>query len=102
MGWAVAPFSFNSSISSSRMPRARRSTAFDGRVDRLDDAEAHVMIAIGGDAVDVLQEEVSESFDLGQALPPKRLKGVKERRRVTDRPTASRGRRGRASALQYE
>lgn len=42
---------------------------FDGGVDRLHHAEADPVIAVGGDAVDVLQQEVAQSFHLGQALP---------------------------------
>jgi hypothetical protein len=43
-----------------------------GRVDRLDDTETNVVIAIGADAVDAPQQEVAEAH-LGQALPPQRL-----------------------------
>jgi hypothetical protein len=45
---------------------------FDGPVDRLDEAGAHVMIATGGDGVDGLRQEVAEPLRLRQPLPPLR------------------------------
>lgn len=46
---------------------------FDGRIDRFDDAEPHGMIAVGRDALDVLQEKVAELFHLRQTLPAQGL-----------------------------
>ena len=50
----------------------------DGGVDRLDDAEANGMIAVGRDPLDVLEEEVAEALHLGQALPAERLDPPKQ------------------------
>src|SRR4051812_26816803 len=46
---------------------------FDSRVDGFDDAEAHWLVAVGGDALDVLQHEVAEQLHLGTALRAERL-----------------------------
>src|SRR4029434_9706644 len=42
---------------------------FDSRVDRFDHAEPNRMIAVGGDAVDVCEEEVPQPLYLWEALP---------------------------------
>src|SRR5262245_14177989 len=73
MGWTVAHFSFSNSILSSRMPRARRRTGFDGGVDRFDVTAANDMVAVGGDTVDVLEEEIAQLLHLWEALPPQGL-----------------------------
>jgi hypothetical protein len=65
MGWAVAPFRLRRSISSSRIPRAAQHTS-DRRVQRFEDAESGWVIAVRGDAVDVLQQEVAEALHFGQ------------------------------------
>jgi hypothetical protein len=56
--WVVS-----SSISSSIMPRARRSTAMTGVLIWIDDAEAHLIIAVRGDALDRTEEELTEPRD---------------------------------------
>jgi hypothetical protein len=43
--------------------------AFDGRINRLDAAETDPVVAVGGDAVDVSQQEVSEALHFWQPLP---------------------------------
>src|SRR3990172_2391247 len=42
---------------------------FDSSVNRLDDAEADRVIAVGRDPVEMLEQELAESFHLGQSLP---------------------------------
>ncbi len=54
---------------------------FDRRVQRLDDPEADRMMAIGGDAVDVVDERVAELLHLGQPLPAQRLQPAEEKPR---------------------
>src|SRR2546425_10571301 len=46
---------------------------FDGGVDRLDDAEADVVIAIGGDPVEMLEQELTQPVHLREPLPPERV-----------------------------
>src|SRR5258708_24278645 len=41
---------------------------FDGGVDRLDDAEADLVIAVGGDPVEMREQELAQPLHLGQAL----------------------------------
>jgi hypothetical protein len=43
---------------------------FDGGVDRFDDPKPYGMIAVGGDPLDMVEEEVSQAFHFGQSLPP--------------------------------
>ena len=43
-------------------PACSPENSFDRRVDRLDDTEADRMIAVGGDALEVTEEEVAESI----------------------------------------
>ena len=45
----------------------------DRRVQGLDDAEAHGVVAVGLDAVDVLDQEGAELLHLRQSLPAQRL-----------------------------
>ena len=45
---------------------------FDGGVDRFDDPEPYGMTAVGGDALDMSEEEVPEVFHFRQALPSQR------------------------------
>jgi len=49
--------------------------AFGGRVDRLYHAKAHLMIAGGRDAADVLQQEVAEALYVGHVLYRSRFPG---------------------------
>ena len=42
---------------------------FDRGVDRLDDAEADRVIAVGGDPLDMVEEELAQPVHLRQALP---------------------------------
>src|SRR5829696_1896360 len=51
----------------------------DGGVDRLDDAKAHRVIAVRGDALDVAEQEVAEAFHLGQPLPAQGLDPAQEK-----------------------
>src|SRR4030095_867496 len=64
------PFEFEQQHRFIAHPARAAKHGFDGRVDRFDDAEPNRMIAVGGDAVDVFEEEVTESLHLGEALPP--------------------------------
>lgn len=57
---------------SSRMPRATQH-GFDGGVDRLDDAKTDVVIAVGGDPVEMLEQELAQPLHLGETLPPERV-----------------------------
>jgi hypothetical protein len=52
--------------------------ALERRIHRLDDAEAHGMVAVGGDAVDVYQQEPAEPLRLRQPLPAQRLHPTEE------------------------
>lgn len=52
---------------------------FDGRVQRLDDAEPHGMIAVGGDAVEVIHQRVAELLHLRQPLPTQGLQPAPEK-----------------------
>ena len=72
IGWAVAHLSFSSSTCSSH-PACPSKDGFDRRVDRLDHAEAHGVIAVRGDALDMTEEELAEAIHLRQALPTKRV-----------------------------
>jgi hypothetical protein len=51
---------------------------FDRRVDRLDHAEAHGMITVGRDPLDMPEQEVPEALHLGQALPAERLEPTQQ------------------------
>src|SRR5258708_40294155 len=46
---------------------------FDGGLDRLDDAEADLVIAVGGDPLEMLEQELAQPLHLGEALPPERV-----------------------------
>ena len=59
-------------------PAGATQHALDGRVDRFHDPEADAMVAVGGDAVDMHEEEVAEALHLGQALPAQRLHPAEE------------------------
>jgi hypothetical protein len=54
-------------------PACSPEDSFDRRVDRLDDTKADRMIAVGGDALEVTEEEVAESLHFREALPAQRL-----------------------------
>src|SRR5712691_9949110 len=65
IGWAVAHFSFNSSIASSRMPRARRSTAL-------------IVVLIESLALAAVEADMARLFPGARAIPlgQKRLLGA--------------------------
>jgi len=67
------PFQFQEQHFLIAHARDRRSPAFDGRNQRLDHTEANLVIALGCDAFDMLQQEVTEPFYFGQSLPAQRL-----------------------------
>jgi hypothetical protein len=50
----------------------------DGRVDRLDDAKPHRVIATGGDAVEMREQKLAEAFHFRQPLPAQRLDPAEE------------------------
>src|SRR5205085_3631663 len=50
---------------------------------RLDDAKADRVIAIGGDAVEMIHERVAELLHLGQSLPAQRLQPPEKKPRHT-------------------
>jgi hypothetical protein len=54
-------------------PACPSKDSFDRRVDRLDHAEAHEVIAVRGDAADMTEEELAEAIHLRQALPTERV-----------------------------
>ena len=70
IGWARRrPLEFQHQhglVSHASRPTQHR---FDSGVDRLHDAEPHRMVAVGGDPVEMLEEEVAQPFHLGQSLP---------------------------------
>jgi len=45
-------------------PAGATNPAFDGRVDRLDHAEADPMVAVRGDAINVREQDVAETLHL--------------------------------------
>jgi hypothetical protein len=51
-------------------PARSTEDGFDRGVDRLDHAEADPMIAVGGNSLDVLEQELAQSVHLRKALPP--------------------------------
>src|SRR5882672_10048733 len=54
---------------------AARSTEHgcDGGVDRLDHPEPDLVIAVGGNPVEMLEQKLAQPLHLGKALPPKRI-----------------------------
>jgi hypothetical protein len=70
-------FNFSSIIFSSLMS-GPVVVLLDRRVDRFDDAQARVMIAVRGDAFDVFHQEVTEQLHLEQALPTQGLEPSQE------------------------
>ena len=54
---------------------AARSTedGFDGGIDRFDDAEPDVVVAVGGDPVEMLEQELAQPIHLWEPLPPQRV-----------------------------
>ena len=52
---------------------------FDRRVNRLDDAEADGMVAVGGDALDMTEKEVAQALHLRKALPSQRANPAEQK-----------------------
>lgn len=59
-------------------PASAADDRFDARVDRLDDSEAHRVVAVGRDPFDMTEEEVTQALHLGQSLPPQRPDPTKQ------------------------
>jgi hypothetical protein len=67
------PFEFEHQNRLIAHPTCPTQDGFDGRIDRLNDAEADGMVAVGRDPVDVFEQELAQPIHLRQPLPPQRI-----------------------------